>query len=123
LENIYRRWRGGDAAPEAAERGTREVLLAVVAGTATALVVFIPFVHLQGELRLYYVPLAVVTALTQAASLLVAFTFIPALGARLLVGRRGRVGAVEATRPPLYVRGYARVLRATLRFPWLTVLG
>ena len=124
LENIYRRWRGGDAAAEAAERGTREVLLAVVAGTATALVVFIPFVYLQGELRLYYVPLAVVTALTQAASLLVAFTFIPALGARLLVTGGGVAGAPRpAVRAPLYARGYERALRGTLRFPWLTVLG
>ena len=129
LENIYRRRHGGEPSIAAAEHGTREVVLAVVAGTATSLVVFIPFVYLQGELRLYYVPLAVVTALTQLASLLVAFTFIPSLGARLLArGAAGRTaepaadGVAEAAeRAPAYVRGYERVVRGTLRRPWATV--
>ncbi|HEU4631730.1 MAG TPA: efflux RND transporter permease subunit [Gemmatimonadaceae bacterium] len=146
LENIYRRWRGGEPAAVAAEEGAREVELAVVAGVATSLVVFVPFVYLQGELRLYYVPLAVVTALTQAASLLVAFTFIPAVGARLLKGsdqrsaasdQRNGLGPASSGSPegvtltadraslsarPFYVRAYEHVVRGTLRFPWTTVL-
>ena len=43
-----------------------------------------PFVYLQGELRVFYVPLAIVVGLTLMASLFVAFTFIPALSARWL---------------------------------------
>ncbi|HEX5831078.1 MAG TPA: efflux RND transporter permease subunit, partial [Gemmatimonadaceae bacterium] len=87
LENVYRRWRGGEAPAVAAERGAREVALAILAGTATTLVVFVPFVYLQGELRLYYLPLAIVVGLSQLASLLVTFSFIPALGAKLLRAR------------------------------------
>lgn len=122
LENIYRRWRGGEGVDEAAEQGARDVVLAILAATATTLVVFIPFVYLQGELRLYYVPLAMVVGLSLLASIFVSFSFIPALGARLLrAGDARRRGAAEA-RVPIYTRAYAAALRVTLRFPWSTVL-
>ena len=128
LENVYRRWQTGDEPADAAAVGTREVVLPIAASTATTLIVFVPFVYLQGELRVFYVPLAVVVALTLLASLFVAFTFVPALAARLL-GRERRAAdrAPEAAAPgqarrPLYVRFYAGLLDLTLRHPWPTVL-
>ena len=121
LENIYRRWRAGEAVEAAAEHGSREVVLAIVAGTATTMVVFIPFVYLQGELRLYYVPLAVVVGLSQIASLLVSFSFIPALGARLLRAGDAARGAAALPKPPVYVRPYRSLLGFTLHHPWKTV--
>jgi multidrug efflux pump subunit AcrB len=77
---------GGGGPPEAAEKGARDVVLPILAATATTLIVFVPFVYLQGELRIYYVPLAIVVGLTLLASIFVAFTFIPALAARVLGG-------------------------------------
>ncbi len=94
LENIYRRWQGGEPSAAAADRGARQVVLPILASTATTLIVFVPFVYLQGELRQYYVPLAVVVAFTLVASLFVAFSFIPSAAARLLGWRgRGTAGA------------------------------
>jgi HAE1 family hydrophobic/amphiphilic exporter-1 len=87
LENVYRRWRGGQEPAAAAADGARQVVLPILASTATTLIVFVPFVYLQGELRVFYVPLAIVVGLTLVASLFVAFTFIPSLAARVL--RRG----------------------------------
>jgi hydrophobic/amphiphilic exporter-1 (mainly G- bacteria), HAE1 family len=87
LENIYRRWQGGEAPAVAAEEGAREVVLPILASTATTCIVFLPFLYLQGELRIYYLPLAVVVGLTLLASIFVAFTFIPALAARILPGQ------------------------------------
>ncbi|MGB1780169.1 MAG: efflux RND transporter permease subunit, partial [Longimicrobiales bacterium] len=84
LENVFRRWQGGEPAESAAEGGARDVVLPILASTATTLIVFVPFVYLQGELRVFYVPLAIVVALTLIASLFVAFTFIPSISARLL---------------------------------------
>ncbi len=84
LESVFRRWQGGRDAVGAATEGTRQVVLPILTSTATTLIVFVPFVYLQGELRVFYVPLAIVVALTLGASLLVAFTFIPALAARVL---------------------------------------
>ncbi|MBI4544934.1 MAG: efflux RND transporter permease subunit, partial [Gemmatimonadetes bacterium] len=106
LENIYRRRRLGEAAPLAAEHGAREVVLAVLAATLTTVIVLIPFVYLQGELRVYYVPLAMVVGFSLLASLFVAFTFIPALASRIL-GKGEGARSRAAPHTPFYVRFYA----------------
>ncbi|HEX6938281.1 MAG TPA: efflux RND transporter permease subunit [Longimicrobiales bacterium] len=138
LENIHRLWRLGESATVAAERGAREVVLAILAATLTTVVVLVPFVYLQGELRVFYVPLAIVVGFSQLASLFVAFTFIPAVGVwllRRLEPAATHAGAApagaadgrarrwrEGGRPPIYVRMYAGLIGFTLRFPWATVV-
>jgi len=129
LENIFRKVHEGDpaadgAAAAAAEVGARQVVLPILAATLTTIIVFIPFVYLQGELRVYYVPLAIVVGMSLLASLFVAFTFIPALAAKLFqtAGRRGWRSAASTSDPPLYVRVYSTLLAVTLRFPVVTVV-
>jgi len=138
LENIYRRRRRGESAANAAERGTREVVMPILAATGTTVVVLIPFVYLQGDLRIYYVPLAIVVGLSLVASLFVAFTFIPSLGAKLLGAVTPHTRADEAAQfdgdddedrllPAMptqawYVRGYGTLVRGTLRFPVTTTV-
>lgn len=121
LENIYRRRRAGEGAVSAAERGTREVVLAILAATGTTVIVLVPFVYLQGELRIYYVPLALVVGIALLASMFVAFTFIPALGARLLE-RMPAASPGQHLRLPLVARMYAGLVRGTLRRPLTTVV-
>jgi multidrug efflux pump subunit AcrB len=89
LENIFRKWEGGTDPVGASEKGARDVVLPILTATFTTLVVFIPFLYFQGELRIVYLPLVAVVALTLMASLFVAFTFVPSLTSRLL-RRRGR---------------------------------
>jgi HAE1 family hydrophobic/amphiphilic exporter-1 len=127
LENTYRKWQRGRGAEgqsiaQVAEEASKEVVLPILASTATTIIVFIPFVYLQGELRVYYIPLAVVVVLGQLASLFVAFTFIPSLAVKLL----GRGGAGQppdrpTAQPPFYVRLYAGLIRRTLRWYWAAV--
>jgi HAE1 family hydrophobic/amphiphilic exporter-1 len=137
LENIYRKRHKGQPAADAAEQGARQVVLPILAATLTTLIVFIPFVYLQGELRVYYVPLAIVVGMSLLASLFVAFTFIPALASRVLGGETGdpesgagaRTGGpadlaasssddgspdVQPVLPPFYVRFYSGILGVTL---------
>jgi HAE1 family hydrophobic/amphiphilic exporter-1 len=121
LENVYRRWQRGEEAFAAAEGGAREVVLPILASTATTLIVFVPFVYLQGELRVYYVPLAIVVALTLVASIFVAFSFIPALAARFLQSGRGAPQRDTTARQPLYVRFYSDVVSFTVRRPWMAM--
>jgi hydrophobic/amphiphilic exporter-1 (mainly G- bacteria), HAE1 family len=122
LENVYRRCQGGEEPWSAAERGAKEVVLPILASTATTLIVFVPFVYLQGELRVYYMPLAIVVGLTLIASIFVAFSFIPALAARFLSqGRKVFGGAAAAARTPFYVRFYADVVSFTVRHPWFAM--
>jgi len=138
LENIYRKRQEGQGAAVAAEAGAKQVVLPIIAATLTTLIVFIPFVYLQGELRLFYVPLAIVVGMSLLASLFVAFSFIPALASKVLGGGAGsgEQGAgyevqnaassagggaegsrspLPAPRSPLYVRFYAAILGFTLR--------
>ena len=132
LENVYRRWQAGESPMEAAQTGASHVVLPILAATLTTLIVFVPFVYLQGELRIFYVPLAIVVGLTLLASLFVAFTFIPSLAGRILgVGRGPRIqwrvvevgGAGGALRrEPLYLRFYRGLIGLTLRFPWAAVV-
>lgn len=126
LENIYRRRNRGEAAEKAAEKGAREVLLPILASTLTTLIVFIPFVYMQGELRIYYIPLAIVVGISLLASLAVAFSFIPALASRVLARPvRGQVTAPNSAGPPerrfIYVRVYSALVGFTVRHPWVTV--
>ena len=79
--------------------------------------------YLQGELRVFYVPLALVVGMALLGSLFVAFTFIPALASKLLRVRRSAGPPVRrSTGPPLYVRVYAAMIGFTLRHPWITVV-
>jgi HAE1 family hydrophobic/amphiphilic exporter-1 len=123
LENVYRHARTAPGAEAAAERGAREMVLPVLAATLTTIIVFIPFVYLQGEVRLFYVPLAIVVGFTNLASLFVTFSFTPALAGRLL-GSRVRAIREQAVRagPPWYERVYARMVGGTLRWPWAAVV-
>lgn len=136
LENIYRRWQEGIPPMEAADRGARDVILPILASTATTVVALVPFLYLRGELRILYLPLAIVVGMTLVASIFVAFTFIPALGARLLApaGVDGDGSEAEPStdiledlpafrgrRRPLYLTFYAGLLEGALRFPWMTI--
>ncbi|MFW6199034.1 MAG: efflux RND transporter permease subunit [Gemmatimonadota bacterium] len=100
VENIVRKRQAGSGAEAAAETGARDMVLPILASTLTTLIVFLPFLYLQGELRIYYLPLAVVVGLTLLASIFVAFTFIPALAARVLRGDRAGPSAVALTEGP-----------------------
>ena len=123
LENVYRHARTAPDAEAAAERGAREMVLPVLAATLTTIIVFIPFVYLQGEVRLFYVPLAIVVGFTNLASLFVTFSFTPALAGRLLGTRVRKIREQAArTRPPWYERVYAGMVGGTLRRPWIAVL-
>ncbi len=124
LENIYRRWQRGRSVTESVRQGAAHVVLPVLAATATTLIVFAPFVYMQGELRVYYLPMAVVVAMTLLASLVVAFSLIPALAGKLLPTRKSAQGASaapDAGRPPVYERFYHGLVVRTLRWPWVVV--
>lgn len=122
LENIYRRWQRGRAPEDAVREGASRVVLPVMAATATTLIVFAPFVYMQDELRIYYLPMAAVVAMTLVASLAVAFSLIPALARKLLPGRAsGAPGAPGGSRPPVYERFYHALVTRSLRWPWVVV--
>ena len=120
LENIYRRWQQGHSRREAIVDGATHVVLPIMAATATTLIVYAPFLYLTGEQRIYYLPLAVIIVLSVLGSVIVAFTFIPALVGKLLPERDPRARDADR-RPPFYQRFYRGLVGSTLKWPWVTV--
>ena len=88
LENIVRkREESGSSPDDAASVGASEVAGAMLASTLTTCVVFIPLVFMQSVSGALFKSLALVVIFCQACSLVVGFTVVPVLAARML--RRG----------------------------------
>ncbi|MFO7586858.1 MAG: efflux RND transporter permease subunit, partial [Gemmatimonadota bacterium] len=142
LENVERHSHLERDPREAARRGARQVALPIVAATATTAIVLVPFLFLQGELRIYYLPLGYAVGFSIVASLFVAFTFVPTMASRIhhwrgrVVGVRpeedvlaadGTSGAWRTSRrppgsrEPIYIRGYRILLGFALDHPFLVV--
>ena len=89
LENIYRRWQGGEPAFAAAVHGTREVWGAIMASTLTTLAVFLPVLLIQEESGQLFFDIALAVSSAVALSLIVSITLVPTAAARLLSQRPG----------------------------------
>ncbi|MCC7145302.1 MAG: efflux RND transporter permease subunit [Phycisphaeraceae bacterium] len=95
LENIDRHLGMGKTAMRAAYEATREVWLAMMASTATTLVVFIPVLTLQEEAGQLFRDISLAVCASVGLSLIVAVTVIPAAAARWL-GHKPKAKAKEA---------------------------
>lgn len=131
LENIFRRRKEHTEAPdEAAVHGTGEVASAVIAGTVTTLVIFLPLAFVRGVSGVLFQELAFVIMFSLFCALLVSLSLVPVLASRLLRGPSverdtwtarlaRRAGAAFESLENAYGRLLARVLRRR----WLTVAG
>lgn len=90
LENIERLRCRGMARFESAIEGVREVWPAVLASTATTVLVFLPILFIKEEAGQLYSDVAIAIAAAIMASMLVAVMLIPTLSARLDFGRSGQ---------------------------------
>jgi multidrug efflux pump subunit AcrB len=84
LENIVRLREKGKDADEAATIGPGQVAGALVASTATTVVIFMPIVFLQDVSGQLFADLAIVIAVAVIASLFIALTIIPTAAAKWL---------------------------------------
>lgn len=122
LESIIHRRERGRAPFEAAIHGTAEVAPAVIASTLTTLAIFLPLIFLEGLAGVLFEQLAWVVGFALVCSLLVAFTVVPMLAARL-PARNGLVRSQDVLR--WLDRGYRRLLAWALgqRFAVLVVVA
>ena len=111
-ESIFReRALGGDV-KAATARGVRRVSLAVVAGTATTAIVFLPnIVGQKMELTIFLEHVAIAICLCLAVSLLMALTLIPLLTTGL------KVQPVKEQRSGVFEANYRRVLGWVMYHP------
>lgn len=115
LENIVRHLEEGASPAEAALAGTRQITVAVVATTASLLVVFLPVIFTGGSTGRLFLEFGVTVAASVAISMVVALTLTPMLTAKLV-----RAGAHKAE-DGLLARGFAITFGWVRRFPALVV--
>mgnify|MGYP006285682887 FL=1 len=118
LENIERLRRRGMERFEAAVEGVREVWPAVLASSATTVLVFLPILFIQEEAGQLYSDVAIAIASAIIASMLVAITLVPTLGARLAFGTAGRARS-EVPRWHVAVQS---MIRAMICRPWRRIV-
>lgn len=84
IENIYRMRGEGLSARKAAVEGAKQVSGAITASTLTTVCVFAPIVFVEGITRQLFVDMGLTIAYTLMASLLIALTFVPMMGSKML---------------------------------------
>lgn len=96
LESIYRRNEEGLRGKEAAERGTRVVLFALLTSTASLIVIFVPVLFLKGPVGAFFSAFSLTLITAIAVSFLVSISITPMLSARF----------VEPQPPNVFQRAY-----------------
>lgn len=87
LENIYRVHNDYETSEEAADMGSREVFMAVLASTITTLMVFVPIALSGGYAGMMFKEFCFTIIITLSASLVMALTVVPMLCSKLLKGK------------------------------------
>ncbi|MGC1951917.1 MAG: efflux RND transporter permease subunit [Gammaproteobacteria bacterium] len=132
LENIFRRRQErGEEPAIAAVKGTDQVATAIIAGTLTTLVIFLPLVFVRGVSGVLFKELAYVIMFSLACALLVSLSLVPMLCSRLLSARptqrrsgwTTRLAALTGAALVAMENRYLGLLGAVLRRRWLTVLA
>ena len=127
LENVYRHIHRGEDRLRVTLEATREVAPAITASTLTTIVIFLPLAFIQGLVGSFFLPFAITVSFALLASLLVALTAVPVLGAIFL--RSGDIPASAAddiedgAGETWMQRAYAPVLLWTLRHKAVSLLG
>lgn len=84
IENIYRMRNEGLSARKAAVEGAKQVSGAIAASTLTTVCVFAPIVFTEGITRQLFVDMGLTITYALVASLIVALTFVPMMGSKML---------------------------------------
>ncbi|MCK5199443.1 MAG: efflux RND transporter permease subunit, partial [Spirochaetales bacterium] len=84
LENIYRHFKEGKSAAEAASIGTHEVGGAVIASTSTSLAAFIPLLFLEDFTGIILKDIALTIIYSLSGAMIVAVVVVPFLASKIL---------------------------------------
>lgn len=120
IENIYRLRSEGMPAAQAAVKGANQVAGAIAASTLTTVCVFLPIVFTEGLTRQLFTDMGLTIAYSLCASLIVALTLVPCMGATLL-----KKDEKEKKHPwfDALVAGYEKTLRFCLKYKAVPLLA
>ena len=126
-ENIFRHMEeGGLDAMSAARRGTREIVLAVLATSLSLVVIFVPVAFMGGLVGRFFRSFGLTVAFAVLMSLFVSFTLTPMLCAHFLKLDPEEAGKGQSKSGWIYrlIDGvYGRMLGWSLRHRWTLVVA
>jgi HAE1 family hydrophobic/amphiphilic exporter-1 len=117
MENIYRHLQKGENIFQAAIEGTSEVGGAIISGTLTSVVVFLPIVYLQGASGELFKDQAWTVAFALLASLVVAILVLPVLVTKIFKKNRENKPVKH-----LQFEWYPGLLDKLLKHRWAVIL-
>ncbi|MRI33478.1 AcrB/AcrD/AcrF family protein [Endozoicomonas sp. OPT23] len=116
-ENVDRFLRQGYSKEEAAAKGASQVGWAVVSGTFTTILAFVPILMLQTGAGIFLRSMPVTVILTLLASLLIALMLTPLMASMFLQGKKRKTPKLLQALDAFAKRPYRRLLSAALRHP------
>ena len=118
IENIYRLRNEGEPIKRAAVEGAKQVAGAITVSTLTTICVFLPIVFTEGITRQLFVEMGLTIAYSLLASLLIALTFVPMMGAGLLKNVKEKKHGLTDKIQNIY----GNVLRKVLKLKALVII-
>ncbi len=121
LENIIVHRDSGDDMTKAAHKGSSKVFFALLASTATTLIVFLPLLLLKGILGLFFNELAVVVGCSIIVSLVSAILIVPTLARKLIPEKESSHGSMYSTLEKTFVAvelRYCLFLKGCIQYKW-----
>lgn len=116
VENVMRLQREGQSPEQAAKRGSSQVALAIISGTLTTVLSFVPMLLMQNGSGMFIRSMPVTVVLTLLASLLVALILTPLLSTRLRCKQTGPT-KMQTRLDTLSAGHYAQALDCALNRP------
>jgi HAE1 family hydrophobic/amphiphilic exporter-1 len=121
FDSILRFRERGHGNKESAVEGAKAVILPVLASTFTTIIVFFSFALLfKDRLRVYYLPLAYIIAISLVSSIAVSFVLIPSLSARIKLKLKNNINKKNNQKKELFKKG--RFFPFLLRYPLVVIL-
>ena len=119
IENIYRMRSQGMSVKTAAVEGAKQVGGAIGASTLTTICVFLPIVFTEGITRQLFVDMGLTIGYSLLASLAVALTVVPAMGAGVLKNVKQKKSSLFEGLQNIY----GKILWGALKMKPLVILG
>ena len=126
LENMRRKFEKNEPLHTVCVKGAAEIFLPVAASTLTTIAALFPFLFLMEEVRIYYEPFAVTVSLALAASLPVAFLFVPTIHYSWLNKKERFIIPYNTAKKfktlSVLEKIYTKLITSALKQPWLTLV-
>lgn len=122
MENIYTKVEDGMEPKEAAHRGSKEIIFAVISTTITLTAVFLPVIFLDGLTGRLFREFGVVVAGSVVISAFVSLTLTPMMSSKLLKKSEKHNFFYRATEKFFVgmIGGYRKVLTTYMKRPWVS---